>query len=565
MIHLKFNKNSIETSLQGKALLTNPQLNKSTAFTEEEREKFNLLGKLPYRVETMAEQLDRAYLQFKHFEGDLQKNIYLNALLDINQYLFYALVSKHIDEMMPVIYTPIVGNAVKNFSREFRRPRGIYISYPDRHLIPQILKNRTNPDIQLIVATDGEGVLGIGDQGVGGMDIPVAKLMVYTLCGGVCPFNTLPIQLDVGTNNEELLNDPLYLGWREKRIGQAEYDEFVGLFVDAVQKEFPNVYLHWEDFGTRNARKNLERYRNDMCTFNDDMQGTGVVTLSAIVSASKALDTKVSEHRIVVYGAGAAGAGISQQIYDLMLREGLSEEEAKKRFWLIDRYGLIIEGMDHLNEAKRFFARKPEEVTDWKRESHGYIALEEVIKQTEATILIGCSTQKGHFTESIIKMMASHVERPIILPLSNPTEKSEAVPADIMHWTNNKAIIATGSPFEPVLFDGKKFHIAQCNNAFVFPGIGLGVIACNATRLTDNMLWAACEALSNCAPIMEDVNQPVLPYLEDTPAVAKRLAKAVIESAIADGVTDIAADTNIDALIEEHVWQAEYVPYTLVK
>ena len=557
-------KQRIKTSLSGKDLLTNPQLNKSTAFTAEERRSFGLIGKLPYRVETLDEQLDRAYQQYLHFEGNLQKNIYLNALLDINQHLFFALVSRHLEEMMPMIYTPIVGNAVKQFSKEFRRPRGLYISYPDREHIRDMLRNRTNPHIDLIVVTDGEGVLGIGDQGIGGMDIPIAKLMVYTLCGGISPFRTLPIQLDVGTNNETLLNDPLYLGWREKRINKEKYDAFIRMFIDIVKEEFPNLYLHWEDLGTRNARYNLEKYRKELCTFNDDMQGTGVVTLAVINAATKALNEKMSDHRVVVYGAGAAGTGIAEQIYDVMRREGLSHEEAKSKFWLIDRYGLIKVGMDHLNDAKRFFARDPAESADWAHGEDGFVNLATTVDHIKPTILIGCSAQSGAFTESIVKNIAAHVEHPIILPLSNPTEKAEATPKDIMHWTNNKAYIATGSPFAPVKYEGISYRIAQCNNALVFPGIGLGVLACRATRLTDNMLWAACEALSVCSPVLSDPTQPVLPTLREAPEIAKKIAAAVMRQAMDDGVADEKSDAEIETLIQENFWQPEYLPYELM-
>ena len=466
----------IETSLCGKPLLTTPQLNKGTAFTPEERHAFGLMGKLPSRVETLEEQVVRAYKQFKSYNSRLNGNIYLNSLLDSNQTLFYKLVSLYLSEMLPVIYTPIVGTAVKKFSQEFRHSRGLYVSYPDRDYISEILDNRSHPEIDLIVVTDGEGVLGIGDQGVGGMDIPIAKLMVYTLCAGIDPTRTLPILLDVGTNNQELLEDPLYLGWRHKRLQGAEYDDFIQRFVHAVKEKFPNVFLHWEDFGRENARRNLERYRKELCTFNDDMQGTGAVTLAAILAGMKVNGESFKEQQIVIFGAGTAGTGIADQIYDAMKRQGLGEEEVRRRFWLIDKTGLLTT-QSNLTSFQVPYAQPMEALKHWDLQDPSHITLKEVIQEVKPTILIGCSSVAHAFTEDIIKEMASHVKRTIILPLSNPTEHCEAVPEDILKWTRGKVLLATGSPFEDVEYEGRNIRIAQCNNAFVFPGLGLGLIA----------------------------------------------------------------------------------------
>lgn len=550
----------LETSLSGQLLLTTPQLNKGTAFTDEERKVFNLLGKLPHRVETLEEQVARAYKQYNGYATRLQQNIYLNNLHDKNQVLFYKLVSEHLNEMLPTIYTPIVGTAVKQYSQEFRQPRGIYLSYPDREYMEEILLNRSNPKVNLIVATDGESVLGIGDQGIGGMDIPIAKLMVYTLCGGINPSKTLPICLDVGTNNEALLADPFYLGWRHKRIEGAEYDAFIEQFVSIVQKVLPKAFLHWEDFGRRNARNILDKYQDKICTFNDDIQGTGVVALSALLSGIKVTKTNLKDQRIVVSGAGSAGIGVSDQIVEALCREGLSLEEAYQHFWLIDRQGLLVEDDSALTEAQRPYARKRSEVNSWN--ISGKITLSDVVNQIHPTVLIGCSAQPNTFTADILKNMAAHCVRPIILPLSNPTELCEAVPADIYAATDGRALIATGTLFEPVMWNGQARPVAQCNNALAFPGIGQGILSSKARRVTKNVLWAACEALSSQSPALKDANAPILPSLDDAQAVCKNIAKAVAHQVIKDGLSNLLPEDqkNIDALVERHFWKPQYLP-----
>ncbi len=557
--------NILETSLSGKPLLTTPQLNKGTAFTHDERREFGLLGKLPSRVETLEEQVQRAYYQFSAFSSSEKRRIYLNVLHDTNQTLFYALINAHLTEMLPIIYTPVVGSAVKAFSREFRQTRGLYLAYPDRDLMEEIFANRSNPEIDLMVVTDGEGVLGIGDQGVGGIYIPVAKLMVYTLCGGIDPTRTLPILLDVGTNNQRLLNDPLYLGWRHPRIDSKQYDEFIEQFIAMIQRNFPNVFLHWEDLGARNARRNLAQYRSKICTFNDDMQGTGAVALSAILAATKVNKSQLAEQRIVVFGAGTAGTGIADQICHAMSHAGLSPTQARNNFWLIDREGLLIDNMKNLSSFQQPYARTAASVSGWQHNEHGQISLLEVVKQIKPTALIGCSAQTGAFTEAVVKEMAKHVAHPIILPLSNPTEKSEATPNNVIHWTQGKALVATGSPFSEVEYQQRKIHIAQCNNALVFPGIGLGVIAAKAKRFTDEMLWAACNALSQCAPILKDPLAPLLPTNEEAKHTAQMIAIAVAEQARRDGVAQIANDADIAELVTQTYWQPHYLPYKLVK
>ena len=551
----------METSLSGKPLLTTPQLNKDTAFTEQERRDFGLSGKLPAKIETLDQQVDRVYHQFLAYNHRINRNIYLNSLHDRNQVLFYKLVSEHLGEMIPVIYTPIVGNAVKQFSQSFRQPRGLYISYPEMDRMEELLQNRSNPEIDLIVVTDGEGVLGIGDQGIGGMDIPVAKLMVYTLCGGIDPNRTLPILLDVGTNNETLLEDPMYLGWRHRRLDRGAYDEFIARFINAVEKLFPKVFLHWEDFGRENARRNLDLYRSKVCTFNDDMQGTGVVTLSALLAGVKANNSKLTEQRIVVFGAGTAGTGIADQIRDAMVHEGLSREEANQRFYLLDRPGLLTQDMEQLTDFQRDYARDPKELTQWNIGDRHYINLYDVVHNAKPTILIGCSAVPGAFHEKAIKEMAKHCQRPIVLPLSNPTEQVEATPEDLIRWTNGKVLIATGSPFDPVEFADHQIEIAQCNNALVFPGIGLGLVTAKAAHLSDECLWVACKALSEFAPITKDPYGPLLPNLDHAREVSYHIAIAVIKQLIKEGVTQLTLDQNIPSLVKHQMWEPSYLPY----
>lgn len=551
----------VETSIHGKLLLWTPQLNKGTAFTHEERRIFGLQGTLPARVETLDEQVKRAYVQYSAYTSRLQQNIYLLNLHDKNQILFYKLLSKHLAEMLPIIYTPIVGSAVKHYSREYRQPRGLYITHADQNHIDEILNNRSNTEVDLIVVTDGEGVLGIGDQGVGGIDIPVAKLMVYSLCGGIDPTRTLPICLDVGTNNQDLLNDPLYLGCRMPRLTGDAYDDFIHTFVERIQHHFPNAFLHWEDFGRGNARRILDQFKDQLCTFNDDIQGTGAVTLSALLAACEVTGMTLTDHRIVVFGAGSAGTGISEQIVDAMVRMGLTEEEAYKRFWLIDRQGLIVEDDPDLTEAQKPYARQRRELQKWPVNHKKYPSLSEVIATIKPTILIGCSAQAGAFSADNIEIMASHCVRPIIFPLSNPDEKCEAKPTDILAWTNGKALIATGTAFPAVEYQNRLLPIAQCNNALVFPGIGLGILAVRATRLSKDMIWAASTALSEFSPSKKDSFLPLLPSLDDAQLVAKRIAVAVAQVAIDSGLAQINQKEDLNKLIDSLFWVPRYLPF----
>ena len=559
-IDAKTGKTIVITSLWGKPLLTTPQLNKGTAFSEKERILFNLLGKLPVRVESLNEQVARAYKQFQNYNDPLTKNIFLNSLLDNNQTLFYQLATEHLMELLPVIYTPIVGTAVKQFSTEYRQARGLYVSYPEREHIRSVLKNRSNPEIDLIVVTDGEGVLGIGDQGVGGMDIPIAKLMVYTLCGGINPNRTLPILLDVGTNNQSLLDDPLYLGWRHPRLSGKEYEDFVDSFVAVIKELFPGVFLHWEDFGRDNARRHLERYQHEMCTFNDDMQGTGVVTLAAILGAAHALGQSLADQRFVIFGAGTAGTGIADQIKQGLIKEGLSEKEANQRFWLLDRPGLLLENMPELTAFQKPYARSVAEVKDWQLAQKGVINLLDVIKNIKPTVLIGCSAVPHAFNQEIISTLCAEVARPLILPLSNPTERCEATPEEILLWSKGQALIASGSPFPPVKFGNELREIAQCNNALVFPGLGLGILTVRGKRLSDQCLWVACQALADCAPILKDATAPLLPNLSAARAVAIKIAHAVAQQIIAEGQADV-VPKDLSAAIAATMWTPQYFEY----
>ncbi|HTM62885.1 MAG TPA: NAD-dependent malic enzyme [Gammaproteobacteria bacterium] len=549
----------LETSLTGYDLLSTPKLNKGCAFTSEERSQFGLNGLLPENIEGLDEQATRMYVQFSEHHTDLSKNIYLHVLHDYNETLFYKLASKHLEEMLPILYTPTVGEAVKRFSLELRKPKGLYFSYNDRHRIDEILENRLPPEVDLSVVTDGGAVLGIGDQGIGGINISIAKLMVYTLCGGVSPHRTLPIQLDVGTNNPHLLNDPMYLGWRHERITGQEYDDFIDAFVKAITRKFPQMLLHWEDVGRDHARDILMRYRNDICTMNGDMQTTGVIALASVIAGVQATGIPIKNHRIVIYGAGTAGIGIADQIHDAMMRAGLSSEEAYKHFFVLDKNGLLTEDSS-LIPFQKPYAKSREEIKDWKLQSSPAISLYDVVKNAKPTILIGCSTATGAFNEEIVKTMMQHVDRPIIMPLSNPNALSEAEPKDLYAWTDGKAIIATGSPFPDVRHMGLYHRVAQSNNALAFPGIGLGVIAVKAKLLTDEMLWAAAKALSTCAPIMQDKTAPLLPKLSEARMVSMAVALAVAEQARKEGIAQN-TQGDIKQLIEKTMWEPRYLPY----
>ena len=549
---------SLETTLRGVEVLSTPLLNKGVAFTQEEREELGLKGLLPPAVLTLEEQARRAYEQFCSQPDDLLKNVYLTALHDRNEVLFYRILTDHLREMLPIVYTPTVGVAIQRYSHEYRKPRGVYLSINDPSGIEEAFANigATAENIDLVVVTDGEGILGIGDWGVGGINIAIGKLAVYTAAVGIDPSRVLPVILDVGTNREELLNNPFYIGNRHPRITGEAYDEFIDTFVQAVNKQFPKALLHWEDFSSRNARKILDKYRHDICTFNDDIQGTGAVSLAAVLSAVKASGVPLSEHRVVVFGAGTAGIGIADQVRDAMVRVGVSEEESYKRFWCIDRNGLVTDNMEDLLDFQIPYARKEAEVSEWKE--NDVIGLAEVVKHVKPTILIGTSTVAGAFKEEIIKEMASHVKRPIILPMSNPTPLAEAKPADLIEWTEGRALVATGSPFEPVTYNGVTYVIGQSNNALIFPGLGLGTIVVRASVMTDGMFAAAAEAVAS----MVDTSQPgapILPEVEELRNISERVAIEVAKVAVAEGVArENLSDNDIKMAVKEAIWEPEY-------
>jgi malate dehydrogenase (oxaloacetate-decarboxylating) len=545
---------------RGMDLLNRQGLNKGTAFTEEERSRLGLHGLLPPRIETLEQQVIRAYEAYKRKDEDLERHIYLRALQDTNEVLFYKLLLDHIEEMMPMVYTPVVAQACQQFSHIYRRPRGLFISYPLRECIPQLLRNRPNEQVDVIVVTDGERILGIGDQGTGGLGIPIGKLSLYTLIGGIRPERTLPIILDVGTNNAERLNDPEYLGWRHERVTGQAYFDFIDQFVRAVKHELPKTCLQWEDFAKPHARPILERYHDELLTFNDDIQGTAAVTLGAVLAAVKVTGRPLQEQQVVILGAGAAGVGVADGLCAAMQRAGLSEKEARRRFWLIKSDGLVHSGRTDLAPEQAAYAQAQERLSGWARTSKGQIGLADVIGNVDATILIGLSTMGGAFSESIVREMGRKVERPIILPLSNPTDKSEAQPADVLRWTEGRALIATGSPFAPVSCDGRMVSIAQCNNVFIFPAVGLGVVASGASRITDAMMLAAAQALAANSPAIKDPHDSLLPPLNSIRDVAIEIAIAVGLEAQNAGLAPKTTDADLRRRVAATQWTPAYAP-----
>jgi malate dehydrogenase (oxaloacetate-decarboxylating) len=555
------NKAKVPAELRGMDLLDTPIWNKGTAFNDDERTIFGLHGLLPPRVESLEEQALRAYEAFGTKSTDLERHIYLRQLQDANETLFYRFMVDHIEEMMPIVYTPTVGLACQQFSHIYRRPRGLFVSYPLRDSIARVLQSRPNPKVDVIVVTDGERILGLGDQGVGGLGIPIGKLSLYSLIGGVHPSRTLPIVLDVGTNNEPKLKDPEYLGWRHERITGQEYFDFVDRFVQAVKKELPQTCLQWEDFATRHARPLLVRYQNELLTFNDDIQGTAAVVLGAIVGASKVAGKSIKEHKVVFVGAGSAAIGVADYLRAAMVEEGLSEKEAYARFWIVDKDGLLHRDRQDLVTEQRAYARSPEEISSWPNNHQGSIGLAEVVSQIDATVLIGLSTVKGIFNAEIVRAMAKKTERPIIFPLSNPTSHSEAEPADVIAWTEGRALVATGSPFAPVTYNGKTIEIAQCNNVFIFPAVGLGVVGSSARRVTDKMLLAAAKALGNHSPALQDPTGPLLPRVTTIRDVALDIAYAVGARAQEEGLASKSEPESLRKKLAETQWFPEYVEY----
>lgn len=548
--------------LRGQVLLETPALNKGTAFTLPERQALGLDGLLPPVVETIEEQSACAYKAYLRKPDNLERHIYLRQLQDTNEVLFYCLLLDHIEEMLPIVYTPVVAEACQEFSHIYRRPRGLIISYPLRDSIRNLLRNRPNKNVAVIVVTDGERILGIGDQGVGGLGIPIGKLSLYTLIGGVPPVQTLPIILDVGTNNQERLSDPEYLGWRHERITGDAYDDFIDRFVQAVKQELPEALLQWEDFANAHARPILDRYRDQLITFNDDIQGTAAVAVGAILSAVRVSGRQLSDQHIVMLGAGSAGTGVADFLRAALVEEGLSEAEARSRFWLIDIDGLLHSLRADLTGEQRIYAQPAERVANFPRTlAGGRIGLADVIKQIDATILIGLSTQAGAFSEPSVREMARKCERPIILPLSNPTSKSEAVPEDLLRWTEGRALVATGSPFPNVNYKGREIRIAQCNNVYIFPAMGLAISATRAKRVTDAMFLAAAHALAKQSPAQSDPSAPLLPLLTGLRGATIEIAIAAAEQAQREGLAPAMSSESLRNAIVSSQWLPQYSSY----
>jgi malate dehydrogenase (oxaloacetate-decarboxylating) len=543
----------------GVRVLADPLTNKGTAFSEKERSELGLRGLLPTVVETLEQQVHRRYQAYQEQPTDLARHINLRALQDTNEMLFYRLVADHIEEMLPILYTPTVGLACQRFSEIYRRPRGLFIAYPDRGRIGEILHNRPRREVDVIVVTDGQRVLGLGDQGIGGMAIPIGKLSLYAALGGINPARTLPVLLDAGTDNAELLADPLYLGWRHRRIGGADYDNFVGRFVQAVRAELPDVLLQWEDFATPHALPILERYRDQLLTFNDDIQGTAAVVLAALSAGAAATGSRLRDQTVVMLGAGSAGIGVCEQIVRSMQADGLSEQDARARIFLIDINGLLTTDRPDLDPAQRRLAQPPAGVPS--REPGRPADLTDVIDGVHPTALIGLSTAAGAFTEDAVRRIAAHAKRPIIMPLSNPTSHSEGRPQDLADWTEGRALIATGSPSAPMQIGDARIPVAQCNNVYIFPGVGLAVTAVHATRITDAMMTAAAGAVGDAATIRRNPYGTLLPDRAQLAGTATVVASAVAKAAVADAVAPPLTDDQIDQAIDRTRWLPCYQSY----
>src|SRR5918993_2682338 len=526
----------VETDRSGYDLLNDPLLNKGTGFTDPERELFDLHGLLPPMVATLDEQAARRLQAMRQLPDDFERYVFLRGLQDTNEVLFYALLVRHLEELLPIVYTPTVGLGCQHFSQAFRKPRGIFLSVPHQERIRRILGHPRFDNVEAIVVTDGERILGLGDQGAGGMGISIGKLSLYTGCGGLHPATTLPIFLDVGTNNPERLSDPLYIGWRHERLRGQAYDEFIEAFVSAVVERWPHVLLQWEDFARDNATRLLERYRDRLCTFNDDIQGTAAVAAGALLAAVNVTGTPLREQRIAVLGAGSAGCGISALLLKAMVEDGLPEKDAHRQFFLVDRDGLLVQGMPGLLAFQETFVQPRSAVADWRRDHPDRISLLDVARNARPTVLIGVSGQPGAFPENVIRSMAEHTHNPVIFPLSNPTSRSEATPADLLAWTEGRAIIGTGSPFQPVLKDGIYRRGDPAHKAYVFPRVGLGAIAVRASRISDGMLMAAAKALAEISPARTDPCANLLPDVTDLRLVSYHVALAVASQAISEGL-----------------------------
>jgi malate dehydrogenase (oxaloacetate-decarboxylating) len=553
---------SFEISARGFDVLHTPQINKGTAFTAPEREALGLIGLLPPAILTMEQQAERAYELFTKQADDLAKNRFMTAMLDRNEALFYHLLTSHVVEMLPIVYTPTVGLAIQQYSHQFRRPRGIFLSIDAPEEMEEALRGgragREAADIDLIVATDAEAILGIGDWGVGGVDICVGKLEVYTAAAGIDPTRTIPVMLDVGTDRQSLLDDPLYLGYRHPRVRGARYRAFIDRYIDTALRLYPNALLHWEDVGAANARWILDAYRSRICTFNDDIQGTAGIVLAAVMAAMRVAHGRLRNQTFVIFGAGTAGCGIADLLATAMTNDGLSPQEAARRFWCVDRQGLLVDDMRDLHDFQRRYARRREDVAQWSRDSECGITLEDVVCRVAPTVLIGSSGVTGAFNERIVRQMGKATPRPVILPLSNPTALAEAVPSDLIAWTDGKALIATGSPFQPVIYGGATYSVGQANNAMLFPGLGLGTIVTRARLISDGMFTAAAHAIADMADASQ-LGASVLPPIADVRDVSVRVAGAVAEEAMREGLARL-TPPDVERAVRAAMWEPRYRP-----
>ena len=556
---------AVRTRLSGYELLLNPRLNKGTAFTEEERDAFALHGLLPPHVGTLEDQRERRKRVLDSRPTAFGKYSNMRDLQDNNETLFYSLIAHNVEELLPIVYTPAVGEGCQRFSEIWRRPRGLFISYPNQHRMQQMLADPRYDDVRCIVVSDGERNLGLGDQGAGGIGIPIGKMALYTALGGIPPEHCLPILLDVGTDNQALFNDPIYIGWQHHRIRGQQYDDFVEAFVSAVERRWPHILLQWEDFAGSNASRLLARYRHRLCSFNDDIQGTAAVTTATLLAAIHATGIPLQEQTIAMFGSGAAGIGIVNLLIAAMKEEGLSDEQARCRIYAFNRYGLLVEGCKGMRPDQLPLARKRTDVAGWKLAGADDISLLDVVRNARVTALVGVSAQAGAFTQEIVRAMALHSPRPIIFPLSNPTSKSEAVPADLLQWTEGRALIGTGSPYAPVEFGGRMVHIAQVNNSYIFPGLALGILVSRARRVTDGMIMAAAKALAALSPARQDKCAALLPPIADSRKVSLVVAEAVGQQAIAEAVAELPGETTLSAQLRDYVWEPVYHPYERVR
>ena len=553
----------IRTHLSGFNLLMSPRLNKGTAFTEAERDTFALHGLLPPHIGTLESQRERRKRVLDSLPNAFDKYSFMRDLQDNNETLFYSLIANNTEELLPVVYTPAVGEGCQRFSEIWRKPRGLFLSYPNKDRMEQIFSSSHFDPIRCIVVSDGERILGLGDQGAGGMGIPIGKMALYTALGGIPPEHCLPVLIDVGTDNEARLNDPIYVGWEHKRVRGQEYDDFIEAFVTAVERRWPHVLLQWEDFAGANAARLLERYRDRLCTFNDDIQGTAAVTTATLLAAVNATGIPLREHTIAMFGTGSAGAGILDLLIKEMKDEGLSDEQARLRIYAFNHLGLLVEGGEGIRPAQQPFVRKREDIAGWKLSAPGadVISLLDVARNAGITVLAGVSAQPGAFTEEIVREMAKHTPHPVIFPLSNPTSQSEAAPADLLRWTEGRAIVGTGSPFAAVEVNGKLVRIAQVNNSYIFPGLSLGILVSRARRVTDGMIMAAAKALASLSPARTDKSAPLLPPIGDSRKTSAAVAAAVGQQAMTEGVADACDEGEFAERIGAYVWEPEYQQY----